>query len=87
MKQMVKMPLEVRRVRKSTFTVSASPSKDGDTADFVVTVEPVRVIKNRPRAYVLEASGVDIKSINRALREPHEPIPGLTATDVHLATR
>lgn len=83
----LKQPIEVRSVRTGRFTVHTAIVSDVSTADFCNLPRPVRVVNNVARAMTIGHPGVDIRNINRALREPQEPTPEVTSVDALASTR
>lgn len=83
----LKQPIEVRSVRTGRFTVRTAIVSDVSTADFFNLPRPVRVVNNVAGAMTIGHPGVDIRNINRALREPQEPTPEVTSVDALASTR
>jgi hypothetical protein len=83
----LKQPIEVRSVRTGRFTVQTALASDVATADFCSFPRPVHVVNNVAKALTIGNQGVDIRSINRALREPQEPMPQVTSIDALSSTR
>jgi len=84
---MVKPPLEVRSIRTGRMTIHTPSGRDVVTADFVPVARSARVMANAARAVVIGNASVDLRTINRALREPHQHAPELTGADSRGTTR
>lgn len=83
----LKQPIEVRSVKTGRFTVHTAVVNDVSTADFCNLPRPVRVVNNVIKAMTIGHPSVDIRNINRALREPQEPTPEVTSVDTLASTR
>lgn len=83
----LKQPIEVRSVKTGRFVVHTEFVSDAVTADFHSAPRSFRVINNITRAMTIDHAGVDIRDINRMLREPLEPAAEDTAVDVLATTR
>jgi len=83
----LKQPIEVRSVRTGRFIVQAAAVSDVSTADFCNFPRPVRVVNNVVKAMTIDHPRVEIRNINRALREPQEPTPEVTSVDALASTR
>ncbi len=82
----LKQPVEVRSVKTGRFTVQTAFVSDVSTADFYSLPCPVRVVNNVARTVTIGSQGIDIRSINRALREPQEPMLEVTSVDALSST-
>ena len=83
----LKQPIEIRSVKTGQFTVCTTIISDVATADFCNFPRPIRVVNNVARSMVIGHPGVDIRNINRVLREPQEATPEVTSGDALASTR
>lgn len=83
----LKQPIEVRSVRTGKFTVHTAVVSDVSTADFCNLPRPVRVVNSVAKSMTIGHLGLDIRNINRVLREPQEPTPEVTSVDTLASTR
>lgn len=82
----LKQPIEVRSVKTGMFTVHTALARDVATAELFNVPRSVHVVNNVAKAISVAHASVDIRNINRALREPQEPEPELTAASAALAS-
>ena len=83
----LKLPIEVRSVRTSRFVVHTALVSDAETADFCNAPRTFHVVNNVSKAMTIDHAEVDIRNINRMLREPQEPSAEVTAVDALTSTR
>jgi hypothetical protein len=83
----LKQPIEIRSVKTGHFTVHTAVVSDVSTADFCNLPRSVRVVNNVAKAMTIGHRAIDIRNINRALREPREPTPEVTSVDALASTR
>ncbi|RYM09633.1 hypothetical protein [Sphingobium cupriresistens] len=83
----LKQPIEIRSVKTGRFVVHTAIVSDAVTADFCNAPRSFRVVNNVIKAMTISHDGVDIRNINRLLREPQEPAAELTTVDALATTR
>jgi hypothetical protein len=83
----LKQPIEIRSVKTGHFTVHATLVGDVSTADLFHLPRRVRVVNNVSKEMTIGLPAIDIRDINRALREPQEPTPELTSVNALASTR
>jgi hypothetical protein len=83
----LKQPIEIRSMTTGHFTVHTELVSEVTTADFLYLPRHVRVVNNVTKAMTIGHPGIDIRDINRVLREPQEPTPELTSVSALASTR
>ena len=83
----LKLPIEICSMKAAKWTVRVAAPTDVSTADFCPAPHTVRVVNNAAKAITIGLQDVDIRKINRALRNPREPAPELTAINTATSTR
>jgi hypothetical protein len=78
MKMLPKAQIEVRSVKKNRVTVQSSVVDDVTTADFINVTPNIRVLNSIIKSITVKQQNVDIRNINRILREPEAPLPDVT---------
>jgi len=73
-----KAQIEVRSVKKNRVTVQSSVVDDVTTADFINVTPNIRVLNSIIKSITVKQQNVDIRNINRILREPEAPLPDVT---------
>lgn len=84
---MLKQLLEVRSIKTRRIKIAAPEVRDAETGDYFRLPRPARAATNVASAVIVGSGGVDIRNINRILREPEQPAPELTTADLRPSTR
>lgn len=85
---MLTLPLKIRSVRTGKITIGSHIEREVTTADFGLRVPNVaHGVRNIDKAVTVGAPRVDIRNLNRLLREPQQPAPELTVAQPQPSTK